>query len=126
MCSDVGFITTGAEAWKGASFPCLIFFYIHQKSNCSKQLSENQYAVWSSCSFLVQLICVKLIYFDSFIVRDNRLRRLCEEGEGVFAFYSGNYWLIVRPKFEEFLEENYLSGQKKYKKGMMEEEDPDN
>ena len=52
-----------------------------------------------------------------------RLRRLCEEGEGVFAFYS---WLIVRPKFEEFLEENYLSGQKKYKKGMMEEEDPDN
>ncbi len=55
-----------------------------------------------------------------------RLRRLCEEGEGVFAFYSGNYWLIVRPKFEEFLEENYLSGQKKYKKGMMEEENLDN
>ena len=52
-----------------------------------------------------------------------KMRRLCEEGEGVFAFCSGNYWLIARPKFEEFLEEKYFSGQKQYKKGMIEEED---
>jgi hypothetical protein len=54
-----------------------------------------------------------------------KMRRLCEEGEGIFAFCSGNYWLIARPKFEEFLEEKYLSGQKQYKNGMMEEEDPE-
>ena len=50
-----------------------------------------------------------------------KMRRICEEGEGVFAFYSGNYWLISRPQFEEFLKENYLSGKKRYKKGVTEE-----
>ena len=37
---------------------------------------------------------------------------MCEEGEGIFAFYDGCCWLIVKSKFEEYLETEFLSGQK--------------
>ena len=54
-----------------ASFPCLIFFHIHQKSNCFKQSAEKQHTIWNSCSCLIQLICGETRLFVSFIVRDN-------------------------------------------------------
>lgn len=36
-----------------------------------------------------------------------KMRRLAEDNLGVFAVYSGNRFLIIRPKFEIFLEENF-------------------
>ena len=32
-----------------------------------------------------------------------KLRRLAEDNLGVFSVYSGNRFLIVKPKFEEFI-----------------------
>lgn len=32
-----------------------------------------------------------------------KLRRLAEDNLGIFSVYSGNRYLIVRPKFEEFI-----------------------
>ncbi len=32
-----------------------------------------------------------------------KLRRLAEDNLGVFSVYSGNRYLIIRPKFEEFV-----------------------
>ena len=34
-----------------------------------------------------------------------KMRRLAEENLGVFAILSGNRYLIIRTKFEEFLQE---------------------
>lgn len=33
-----------------------------------------------------------------------KMRRLAEDNLGVFAIYSGNRYLIIRCKFEEFLQ----------------------
>ena len=33
-----------------------------------------------------------------------KMRRLAEDNLGVFAVYSGNRYLIIRGKFEEFLQ----------------------
>jgi len=38
----------------------------------------------------------------------NKMRRLAEENLGVFAVYSGNRYLIIRCKFEEYLQKNQL------------------
>lgn len=35
-----------------------------------------------------------------------KMRRLAEDNLGVFAVYSGNRFLIIRTKFEQFLNEN--------------------
>lgn len=35
-----------------------------------------------------------------------KLRRLAEENLGIFAVYSGNRYLIIRTKFEEYLLNN--------------------
>ena len=35
-----------------------------------------------------------------------KMRRLAEENTGTFAIYSGNRYLIIRTKFEEYLAEN--------------------
>lgn len=35
-----------------------------------------------------------------------KMRRLAEDNLGVFAVYSGNRYLIIRTKFEEFLLNN--------------------
>ena len=35
-----------------------------------------------------------------------KLRRLAEENLGIFAVYSGNRYLIIRTKFEEYLIDN--------------------
>ena len=32
-----------------------------------------------------------------------KLRRLVEDNLGVFSVYSGNRYLIIKPKFEEFI-----------------------
>lgn len=32
-----------------------------------------------------------------------KLRRFAEDNLGVFSVYSGNRFLIIRPKFEEFI-----------------------
>ena len=34
----------------------------------------------------------------------NKMRRMAEENLGVFAVYSGNRYLIIRSKLEEFLQ----------------------
>ena len=34
----------------------------------------------------------------------NKMRRLAEDNIGVFAVYSGNRYLIIRSKLEEFLQ----------------------
>ena len=38
----------------------------------------------------------------------NKMRRLAEDNIGVFAVYSGNRYLIIRCKFEEYLQKNQL------------------
>ena len=35
-----------------------------------------------------------------------KMRRLAEDNLGAFAVYSGNRYLIIRTKFEEFLQNN--------------------
>ena len=35
-----------------------------------------------------------------------KMRRLAEENMGVFALVSGNRYLIIRTKFEEYLQNN--------------------
>ena len=35
-----------------------------------------------------------------------KMRRLAEDNLGTFAVYSGNRYLIIRAKFEEFLQNN--------------------
>ena len=32
-----------------------------------------------------------------------KMRRLAEDNLGVFSVYSGNRYLIIRPKFEEYI-----------------------
>ena len=32
-----------------------------------------------------------------------RMRRLAENNDGYFSFYAGNRYVIIRPKFEEYL-----------------------
>ena len=38
-------------------------------------------------------------------IDESSMRRLAEENLGVFAILSGNRYLIIRTKFEEFLQE---------------------
>ena len=38
----------------------------------------------------------------------NKMRWLAEENLGDFAVYSGNRYLIIRCKFEEYLQKNQL------------------
>lgn len=40
------------------------------------------------------------IYFN---IGVKKIRRLAEDNIGVFSIYSGNRYLIIRPKFEERL-----------------------
>ena len=35
-----------------------------------------------------------------------RLRRLAEDNTGTFSIYNGNRYMIIRPKFEEYLAES--------------------
>lgn len=39
-----------------------------------------------------------------FSIGVKKMRRLAEDNLGVFAVYSGNRYLIIRSKFEEFLQ----------------------
>ena len=39
-----------------------------------------------------------------FNIGGKKMRRLAEDNLGVFAVYSGNRYLIIRCKFEEFLQ----------------------
>ena len=41
------------------------------------------------------------LYFN---IGVKKMRRLAEDNLGVFAVYSGNRYLIIRCKFEEFLQ----------------------
>ena len=43
------------------------------------------------------------VYFNLGI---KKMRRLAEENMGVFALVSGNRYLIIRTKFEEYLQNN--------------------
>ena len=36
-------------------------------------------------------------------IGQKKLRRMAEDHRGVFSVYSGNRYLIIRPKFEEFI-----------------------
>ncbi len=36
-------------------------------------------------------------------IGQKKLRRMAEDNLGVFFVYSGNRYLIIRPKFEEFI-----------------------
>ena len=40
------------------------------------------------------------VYFNIGI---KKMRRLAEDNLGVFSVYSGNRYLIIRPKFEEYI-----------------------
>ena len=42
-------------------------------------------------------------YFNNGV---KKMRRLAEDNLGSFAVYSGNRYLIIRAKFEEFLQNN--------------------
>ena len=39
-----------------------------------------------------------------------KLRRMAETNEGKFAFYMGNRYLIVRAKFEAYIEQLIMEG----------------
>jgi len=41
-----------------------------------------------------------------FNIGTKKMRRLAEENTSRFAVYSGNRYLIIRPKFEKFLDES--------------------
>lgn len=43
------------------------------------------------------------VYFNIVI---KKLRRMAEDNTGRFAVYSGNRYLIIRTKFEKFIEES--------------------
>jgi excisionase family DNA binding protein len=43
-----------------------------------------------------------------FGIGEKKMRRLAEDNLGVFAVYSGNRYLIIRCKFEEYLQKNQL------------------
>lgn len=36
-------------------------------------------------------------------IGQKKLRRMADDNLGVFSVYSGNRYLIIRPKFEEFI-----------------------
>ena len=36
-------------------------------------------------------------------IGQKKLRRMAEDNLGVFSVYSGNRYLIIRPKFEDFI-----------------------
>lgn len=38
-----------------------------------------------------------------FNIGEKKMRRLAEDNLGSFAVYSGNRYLVIRPKFEEFI-----------------------
>lgn len=38
-----------------------------------------------------------------FNIGTKKLRRLAEDNLGVYSVYSGNRYLIIRPKFEEYI-----------------------
>ncbi len=38
-----------------------------------------------------------------FNIGEKKIRRLAESNTGILAVYSGNRYLIIRPKFEEFI-----------------------
>lgn len=40
------------------------------------------------------------IYFN---IGTKKLRRLAEDNLGIYSIYSGNRYLIIRPKFKEYL-----------------------
>lgn len=40
---------------------------------------------------------------EYFNIGTKKMRRLAEDNIGRFAVYSGNRYLIIRPKFEQFL-----------------------
>ena len=42
----------------------------------------------------------------NFNIGVKKMRRLAEDNLGAFAVYSGNRYLIIRTKFEEFLQNN--------------------
>ena len=51
------------------------------------------------------LITIKeaAVYFN---IGNKKLRRIAEENLGRFALESGNRFLIIRPKFEQFLNQS--------------------
>ncbi|MEE3416710.1 MAG: excisionase [Prevotella sp.] len=45
---------------------------------------------------------------EYFNIGDKKIRRLAEDHRGEFALYSGNKYLIIRHKFEKFLDETEM------------------
>ena len=43
---------------------------------------------------------------DYFSIGIKKMRRLAEDNLGIFGIYSGNRYLVIRSKFEEFLQNN--------------------
>jgi len=41
-----------------------------------------------------------------FNIGTKKMRRLAEDNTGRFAVFSGNRYLIIRPKFEKFIDES--------------------
>lgn len=46
---------------------------------------------------------------EYFSIGTKKMRRLAEDKLGRFAIYSGNRYLIIRTKFEKFMEETSFS-----------------
>ncbi|MCM1329166.1 MAG: DNA-binding protein [Ruminococcus sp.] len=38
-----------------------------------------------------------------FNIGQKKMRRLAEDNLGLFSIYSGNRYLVIRPKFEEYI-----------------------
>ncbi len=63
-------------------------------------MEENKAASVSIGEKYLLTIKEAAVYFN---IGVKKLRRLAEDNLGIYSVYSGNRYLIIRPKFEEYL-----------------------
>lgn len=64
---------------------------------------ENENVAMPVCEKYMLTIREASVYFN---IGVKKMRRLAEDNAGRFAVFSGNRYLIIRTKFEKFVEES--------------------
>ena len=70
------------------------------KTNMVPTATENEECVLPIGEKYLLTIKEAGVYFN---IGVKKMRRLAEDNLGVFSVYSGNRYLVIRPKFEEYL-----------------------
>ena len=70
------------------------------KTNMAPTSTENEDCVLPIGEKYLLTIKEAGAYFN---IGVKKMRRLAEDNLGVFSVYSGNRYLVIRPKFEEYL-----------------------